>query len=161
MKEKLQFLMEQLQLKPSQFARILEINPAIISHILAERNKPGVDLLQKILSKFPQVSPDWLLLNSGEMFRNLSQDESSTNPLSAQQQNKISISETDHTLFTSETKAINRGSLQSDIKTTKQPENIDAALNSITRSWENKTVIRVVLFYADKTFESFVLNNSD
>ena len=64
-----------LRLKPGQFARILEINPAIISHILAERNKPGVDLLQKILSKFPQVSPDWLLLDSGEMFRNTQQQE--------------------------------------------------------------------------------------
>jgi len=65
-KEKLQLLMEQLRLKPGQFARILEINPAIISHILAERNKPGVDLLQKILSKFPQVPSIYhpILLNN-------------------------------------------------------------------------------------------------
>ena len=64
MREKLLDLMKNEGLKPSQLAELLEINPAGISHILAGRNKPGFDLLQKILrysgrnrSKFQWVSP--------------------------------------------------------------------------------------------------------
>lgn len=158
MKEKLQLLMEQLQLKPGQFARILDINPAIISHILAERNKPGVELLQKILSRFPQVSPDWLLLNSGEMFRSVvTQNESSMIPSEQQdnftQQQKIAPSETEHTLFAPDTQ-INQTAPQSD--------NVHTSLDAITKKIsETKTVVRVVLCYADKTFESFTPDHSE
>lgn len=56
-------------LKPSQLAELLGVNPAGISHILAGRNKPGFDLLQKILRRFPQINPDWLLLDSQQMYR--------------------------------------------------------------------------------------------
>ena len=57
MREKLLDLMKNEGLKPSQLAELLEINPAGISHILAGRNKPGFDLLQKILRRFPRINP--------------------------------------------------------------------------------------------------------
>lgn len=69
MKEKLLDLMKREGLKPSQLAEMLGINPAGISHILKDRNKPSFDLLQKILRRFPQINPDWLLLDSTQMYR--------------------------------------------------------------------------------------------
>ena len=69
MREKLLDLMKNEGLKPSQLAELLGINPAGISHILAGRNKPGFDLLQKILRRFPRINPDWLLLDSDKMYR--------------------------------------------------------------------------------------------
>lgn len=68
MREKLLDLMKSEGLKPSQLAELLGVNPAGISHILAGRNKPGFDLLQKILRRFPQINPDWLLLDSQQMY---------------------------------------------------------------------------------------------
>ena len=70
MREKLLNLMKSEGLKPSQLADLLEITPAGISHILAGRNKPSFELLQKILRRFPRINPDWLLLDSGSMYRN-------------------------------------------------------------------------------------------
>lgn len=64
MKEKLQQLMKSEGLTSSRMAEILGIQPSGISHILAGRNKPGFDLLQKILRRFPRVNPDWLLLRT-------------------------------------------------------------------------------------------------
>ena len=69
MREKLLDLMKNEGLKPSQLAETLGINPAGISHILAGRNKPGFDLLQKILRRFPRINPDWLLLDAPQMYR--------------------------------------------------------------------------------------------
>ena len=69
MREKLLDIMKSEGLKPSQLAERLEINPAGISHILAGRNKPSFDFLQKMLLKFPRLSPDWLLLDKGPMYR--------------------------------------------------------------------------------------------
>ena len=56
-------------LTSSRLAEILEVQPSGISHILSGRNKPGFDFLQKILRRFPQINPDWLLLDSGAMYR--------------------------------------------------------------------------------------------
>lgn len=56
-------------LTPSRLAEILEIQPSGISHLVSGRNKPGFDLLQKILARFPKINPDWLLLDSDQMYR--------------------------------------------------------------------------------------------
>lgn len=69
MKEKLLQLMKSEGLTSSRMAELLEIQPSGISHILSGRNKPGFDLLQKILRRFPRVNPDWLLLESVQMYR--------------------------------------------------------------------------------------------
>lgn len=69
MKAKLQHLIKSEGLTASRFAEMLEIQPAGVSHILAGRNKPSFDLLQKILRRFPKINPDWLLLDSEQMYR--------------------------------------------------------------------------------------------
>lgn len=70
MKEKMLDLMKSEGLEPSQLAELLGIKPAGISHILAERNKPKLrHALQKILRRFPRLNPDWLLLDSDQMYR--------------------------------------------------------------------------------------------
>ncbi len=52
-----------------RFAEIMNVQPSGISHILAGRNKPRFDFLVRLLERFPDVSPDWLLLGNGPMFR--------------------------------------------------------------------------------------------
>ncbi|MFR9523690.1 MAG: helix-turn-helix transcriptional regulator [Rikenellaceae bacterium] len=69
MKEKIVNLMKSEGLTSSRLAELLEIQPSRISHIVSGRNNPGFDLLQKILRRFPQINPDWLLLDSPTMYR--------------------------------------------------------------------------------------------
>jgi len=156
MKEKLQLLMERLQLKPGQFARMLDVNPAIISHILAERNKPGVDLLQRILSNFPQVSPDWLLLDSGEMFRNPQPNKNTTVP------ERLPSEQSEQTLFASNAQTREQTGTHPNLAgTSKSTERADLTQLSTQANLAtpNKAVTHVVLFYADGTFDSFIPTN--
>lgn len=74
MKDKLRLIMETEGLKPSQLANILGIKPSNVTHLLKGRNKPNCDSLQNIFRRFPRISPDWLLLDVGPMYR----DEAST-----------------------------------------------------------------------------------
>ncbi|MBE6210891.1 MAG: helix-turn-helix transcriptional regulator [Rikenellaceae bacterium] len=84
MKAKLQHLIKSEGLTASRFAEMLEIQPAGVSHILAGRNKPSFDLLQKILRRFPKINPDWLLLDSEQMYRDgWNEAESSTSGTTA------------------------------------------------------------------------------
>ena len=45
---------------PSHFADEIGVQRSSISHILANRNKPSFDILQKIIKRFPQLGYDWL-----------------------------------------------------------------------------------------------------
>ena len=69
MREKLQILMNSENLTGSKLAEYLGIQPSSISHILGGRNKPSLDFVQKILQRYPRINPDWLLLDSDEMYR--------------------------------------------------------------------------------------------
>ena len=53
----------------SSFATALVVSLPLITHITTGRNKPGMDIIQKLLTHFEQISPDWLLLGNGEMYR--------------------------------------------------------------------------------------------
>jgi transcriptional regulator with XRE-family HTH domain len=54
-------------LNKTQLAERLNISLAQLSHIYSGRNKPGVDILQKILSIFKDCNARWLLLGEGDM----------------------------------------------------------------------------------------------
>jgi hypothetical protein len=58
-----------LNLSKSAFATSLAISLPVLTHISSGRNKPGLEMIQKILTNFPQISPDWLILGTGSMYR--------------------------------------------------------------------------------------------
>ena len=67
MNEKLRILMQNENLTASRLAEILEVKPAAISHILSGRNKPSFELLSKLVNRFPQINPYWLLGDAEEI----------------------------------------------------------------------------------------------
>ena len=78
MKAKLDFILKNKGINATTLARMLEIQPSGLSHILSGRNKPSFDLVVKILKVFPDLNPDWLLLDSDKIFRQEAQ--SATSP---------------------------------------------------------------------------------
>lgn len=69
MKERLRRFMSAEAMNSTQLANELEIQSSGISHILSGRNKPSYDFVTKLLNKFPNLNPDWLLLGKGPMHR--------------------------------------------------------------------------------------------
>lgn len=69
MKERIAQLLHEEGLTASKFAEVVGVQPSGISHILSGRNKPGYDLIVRIISCFPYIDPDWLLLGVGDMYR--------------------------------------------------------------------------------------------
>ncbi|MFN7312994.1 MAG: helix-turn-helix domain-containing protein [Bacteroidota bacterium] len=51
----------------SSFASVLGVSLPMITHITTGRNKPGIELIQKVLHEFIEVDPYWLLLGEGHM----------------------------------------------------------------------------------------------
>ena len=65
MENRIQNIIEKYGLSSNTFAQEIDVNRSTISHILSGRNKPSIEVLQKILRRFPDVSASWLLLGQG------------------------------------------------------------------------------------------------
>lgn len=63
--ERIKHLIEINHLTSSKFADEINIQPSAVSHILSGRNKPSLDVVQKILQRFSEVNAEWLLLGKG------------------------------------------------------------------------------------------------
>ena len=59
--EKIKHILEIKNFTPSHFADEIGIQRASISHILAGRNKPSLDIIQKIIRRFPDLGFDWIM----------------------------------------------------------------------------------------------------
>lgn len=69
MKDRIKKLIVEYDLTPSKFAELLGVQPSSISHLLSGRNNPSFDFITRVLSNFPKVNPDWLILGEGAIFR--------------------------------------------------------------------------------------------
>ncbi len=67
--ERLQRIMQEEQMSSRQFADEVGIQAGTLSNIMKGRNKPSLEVLQKVLNRFRTISSDWLILGVGAMYR--------------------------------------------------------------------------------------------
>ncbi|MFI3330354.1 MAG: helix-turn-helix transcriptional regulator [Rikenellaceae bacterium] len=148
MRDRLKKLLEEYDLTSTKFATILGVQPSSITHLLGGRNNPSYDFIKRVLSKFNEINPDWLLMGRGSMFRsNLNPESVSTNDNVDKQVKEPVISVpaepiTEKLESQQEDKTIN----------TKQIDHINSltALNT-----DNNTIENILVFYSDSTFKQF------
>lgn len=68
MVERIRNLLETRQLTPTQFADLIGVARPIVSHILSGRNKPSLEVVQRVLAALPDLSMPWLLNGAGPMY---------------------------------------------------------------------------------------------
>jgi transcriptional regulator with XRE-family HTH domain len=126
-------------LSSTGFADRIEVARPVISHILSERNRPSLEVIQKIGQAFPDLSLDWLLYGKGEMLKPLGNLAESNSVKSA---------------IVSEEKT-------EDFPTT-APESNNLSTNQGVQSISSsellskgKRITKVLFFYNDNTFEEF------
>lgn len=69
-KERISKIIEYSKLSTSDFADAVDVPRSSISHIASGRNKPSLDFLVKVKTKFPELEWDWLISGVGEMQKN-------------------------------------------------------------------------------------------
>lgn len=60
-KDRLQMVIKMNNLSNASFADQIGVQRSSISHIMAGRNKPSLDFIQKTLESFPRVNAQWLI----------------------------------------------------------------------------------------------------
>ena len=92
-KERLQFILAHYKLSPSAFADAIAVPRSSLSHLLSGRNKPSLDFVLKVMHRFPEISPYWLLLGKGEFIETKSNAKGSGAPKSKTSLPPISFNE--------------------------------------------------------------------
>lgn len=141
MKEKIEYLLRAGNYTATSLARLLDIQPSGLSHILSGRNKPSFDLVVKILRAFPDVNPDWLLLDSDQVYRNPTATELA-----------VAQSFDDNK---SEAASLFGASQNNQISESKNEEKNEQHSIFAASSNCGKSVERVIVLYSDKSFDSY------
>lgn len=146
MKDRIVKIMERERMGQAQFASAIGIQRAAMSHIISGRNNPSLDVMLKILHRYPQLNPDWLLFGKGEMLRSTdssveqAEDQAKTPP-------QLHLMADDHVEVT-----------QAALNTEREPLEKQMAI-SVEKT--SKTVSRIMVFYSDNTYDTFVPERVD
>jgi len=156
MKDRIFLLIETKNLTPGKFADEIGVERSTMSHIKSDRSKPSLDMAQKVLECYPEVSAEWLILGRGPMFKQTN-DSRELDLFSHMGINSLKPDENEPEISVS-TEPISHNNYKSDLAA---PE-IQGALQKnevrdipIASLKPDRVVDRVVIFYSDQTFEEF------
>lgn len=168
MKERLAQFLQSEGLTAVKFAEIMEVQPSSISHLLSGRNKPNFDFISRLLLRFPDLNPDWMINGIGEIYKSKSKQvgqkthganqEMITNvkeePKSADEKVITDVNDVNILDFQSDTNddkaEINDVTGVNGSQTQSAPIS-----NSIPVAAEDKRVTRVILFFDNGSFEEY------
>lgn len=152
MREKLLLFMKKENLTSSRLAELLGIQPSGISHILAGRNKPSFDFVHKLLRRYPKLNPDWLLLDSEQMYRDSSLESNAQSQPMPSSEDGANIN-SGFSNFSDDTSSVEADDSKPHASQNSHISSNTPIVEKISHS--QKAIKRVIILYADRTFESY------
>ena len=68
-RERIDAVMKSLNLSARQFAAEIQVRPGTISNMMSGRNNPSLEVMKRIMERYPTLNPEWLIAGRGEMWR--------------------------------------------------------------------------------------------
>ena len=170
--ERITKILEYSGLSASEFADEIDVQRSSISHIMSGRNKPSLEFVTKVKTKFPELSWNWIILGTGEMKESstplpFSEKEENSSPdlftlIDEDYKNEVFVQDNiqNETLrelnksFPSPRKEILSDPQRLDVQ-----ENISEVQNivneTVTNTNTESKIKRIVFFYENGKFEAF------
>ena len=70
-RERIEKVKDTLGLTARQFAAEIRVQPGTISNMMAGRNNPSLEVMKRIMERYPTLNPEWLIAGRGEMWRTI------------------------------------------------------------------------------------------
>jgi DNA-binding XRE family transcriptional regulator len=176
--ERISKVIEYSNLTSSEFADEIDVQRSSISHITSGRNKPSLEFIIKIKSRFPEILWDWLVTGEGEMLKSdLEETEvPEFEPEKIYEEEKTKTTSLPD-LFTMMNNDVDFGAEETEIEPPKMApresfiphqsatqekisdsqrlENFIPQNNNQSADNQNNKIKRIVIFYENGKFESF------
>lgn len=141
--DKIKQILVDKSISPSHFADEIGVQRSSISHILAGRNRPSLDIVQKIVRRYPDLGMEWILEDEGAI-------EAVSNPAPY-----LARSKPENTPNV----AIQRNSLESPVRKESTVDPIrENPKDTPNLPSTEKVVERILVFYTDGTFKQYTPN---
>lgn len=147
--------MEEQHMTQQVFADFLQQSPATLSSIFNGRTRPTLQVIDAIKTKIPNISIEWLLYGTGDMYISQHQVAGESVPdgqMKGQEQTLNFDSLLPHNNVSSQN-GDSAVAFQQGVKTTR-PEIVREEIKIIDKQPRKVTEIRV--YYDDQTYETFV-----
>ncbi len=145
MNKRLQQFLAAENISQSQFADSIGVARASISHILAGRNKPGFDFIERMARQYPELNLEWLITGRGRMYTSSkTASEAPVEPISPlSAPNGPGLFDTAEIVSetVAQTPLLSRNN---------SIKNLDNSLQQINNQ---KSISKIIVFYADGTFQ--------
>lgn len=165
MVERIKLLMDYFQMSSTNFADTIGISRSAMTHLLNGRNQPSLDVVKKILSTFPNISTDWLMLGQGNMMndKNIAQpnNQDTQNPQSTpttetfQQFDLFDDRNFDSQALSNNQTQISNSQRVVDGKMKKSTNDETSSKRKPRQTHTAKDIVRIVFFYSDNSFEEY------
>lgn len=119
-------------MSPSRFADEIGVQRSSISHILSGRNKPSLEIIQKIVRRFPELGTEWIM------------DEDDADE---ETDDQADITHTKSLAALKETNIASNG--------TKDKSPIQIPVQEESETSTKRKVEKILIFYSDKTFTEY------
>ena len=146
MKERIKEIMDNENLTPARFADKLQINRAVVSHILNGRNNPSLDVVIKILSEMDYINSDWLINGIGSMYRE--------GHITQKTQNKQSLFD-ESAINTEKDPDVSEYLKEKHVQQNTLPFNPAGKQQVTSNNVVNRKIKEIIIYYTDNTFETF------
>ncbi len=142
MKDRIVAIMNHEGLSYSKFAEMVGIQRSAMSHIISGRNKPSLDVLTKILDCFTYVNTDWLIFGKGSMITG----------------NEVREPDLFTNLPVNPPNSKDNSENRREIGVQNRPNEPKLTVSEkvIIQKDESKIVTKIMLFYSDNTYDTFV-----
>jgi len=169
--ERISKVIEYSGLTPSEFADEIDVQRSSISHVTSGRNKPSLEFIIKIKSRFPEILWDWLVNGDGEMLKSDLSDEES---ISSEEKLKptslpdlftmmkddedFGVEEAEQTALpenSSESVKTYQSKANEEITDSQRLEKTNYTLPPQLTDHQQNKIKRIVIFYDNGKFESF------
>jgi transcriptional regulator with XRE-family HTH domain len=152
MKDRLLKFINDEEISATRFADEIGVQRSSISHILSGRNKPSYDFIQKILTRYPVLNAEWLLLGKGKMYKESNSGTFKATP---------SIQQTDifSQIESNSAKSENEEEIQEEIEDNNIPSDLPVNTpeqNSTIQSKpseDSQRLEKIILVYSNGTFQ--------
>ena len=134
----------------SQFADTINVVRASVSHVLSGRNKPGYDFITAIITAYPHLNIEWLMLGRGKMYKSTTAVvETPSQPAAQNIEDNLPL------LFEYEEDIVEAETVNPPAPTI---SSMNTLINTAQSAVKQRKVTKILVFFDDDTFQEIAAN---
>ncbi|MBR5019453.1 MAG: helix-turn-helix transcriptional regulator [Bacteroidales bacterium] len=148
MNDRLKQFLSMENLSPARFAEVMGIQRSGISHLLAGRNKPSFEFIQKMMTAYPDINYEWLILGKGRPYKSDRQPAIPSNPTDLFTESSEAITDSTDEITPENQQLIDENPASEPFENRIFANSTTPALPKLS-----KKIARIIVFFNDGTYE--------